>query len=296
MTKDEFSKRLRREPLIVDGATGSCLLAAGMPRGVSTELWILEHPEQLISLQKDYIAAGSQAIYAPTFRANRIAMDDMRIEREVPEFVHKLVALSREASGGRVLIAGDLGTSGRLPAPYGPATYDQIFSCYAEQVAALAEAGVDFLVAETLLTTDEAVAILDAAASVCDLPVVCSLTIEADGRLLFGGTIFEAAADLEAMGAAAVGCNCSVGPNQLEAVIRTLHQQVSVPIIAKPNAGLPDILPDGQAVYSMGAEEFASHMNALQEAGASILGGCCGTTPDYVRAMCRALGNAERSV
>lgn len=289
MTREEFSQRLAAGPLVLDGATGSNLIAAGMPRGVSTELWALEHPETVIALQRAYVEAGSQAVYAPTFQANRISLEGHGIRRSVAELVDGLVGISRKAVDGRALIAGDLSTTGKLPAPFGPMGYEQLFDCYAEQIAALAGAGVDFLVAETLLTADEAMAILDAAASVCDLPVVCTLTVEADGGLLLGGNIFEAAADIEAMGAAAVGVNCSVGPNQLESVVRTLRETCSVPVVAKPNAGMPEISASGEAVYSMGPAEFAACMARLRDAGATVLGGCCGTTPDHIRAMCRAL-------
>ena len=289
MTRKDFAARTAQGPLILDGATGSNLMDAGMPRGVSTELWILEHPEILMALQRAYVDAGSQVVYAPTFQANRISLEGHGIRRNVPELVKALVALSQEAVDGKALIAGDISSTGKLPAPYGPMGYEQLFDCYVEQISALAEAGVDFLVAETLLTTDEAMAILDAASSVCELPVVCTLTVEADGGLLLGGNIFDAAVDIEAMGAAAVGLNCSVGPDQLEAVVETLSRRLSVPLVAKPNAGLPEIAADGQAVYSMGAEEFAASMARLHRAGASILGGCCGTTPDYIRALCSAI-------
>ena len=289
MTRKDFAARTAQGPLILDGATGSNLMDAGMPRGVSTELWILEHPEILMALQRAYVDAGSQVVYAPTFQANRISLEGHGIRRNVPELVKALVALSQEAVDGKALIAGDISSTGKLPAPYGPMGYEQLFDCYAEQISALAEAGVDFLVAETLLTTDEAMAILDAASSVCELPVVCTLTVEADGGLLLGGNIFDAAVDIEAMGAAAVGLNCSVGPDQLEAVVETLSRRLSVPLVAKPNAGLPEIAADGQAVYSMGSEEFAASMARLHRAGASILGGCCGTTPDYIRALCSAI-------
>ena len=203
--------------------------------------------------------------------------------------MHSLVSLSREAAGDRALVAGDISTTGKLPAPYGPATYDLLLSCYTEAIAALSDAGADLLVAETLLTTDEATAILDAAASVCGLPVLCSMTIEADGSLLFGGNIFDAAADLEAMGASAVGINCSVGPDQLESVVAAIADRVCIPVIAKPNAGMPEIREDGAAIYSMDADTFARHMKKLHDAGASILGGCCGTTPEYIRATCALL-------
>ena len=284
MTKEEFAARLEQGPLILDGATGSNLMAAGMPRGVSTEEWVLEHPDVLWNLQRGYAEAGSRAIYAPTFQANRISLPDADLEDMIP----RLVALSREAVGKDVLVAGDISSTGRM-APLGPVTYEELYDCYAEAIQILDRAGVDYLAAETLLTVEESTAILDAATSVSELPVTVSLTIEADGSLLFGGNIFDAAVDLEAMGAAAVGVNCSVGPDQLEAVVRTIAERVSIPVLAKPNAGVPVIDDQGNAVYSMAAPEFSRHMKALREAGASVLGGCCGTTPDYIRAMYEAL-------
>lgn len=281
---------LHTAPLVLDGATGSCLMMRGMPRGIPTELWIQENPEILIALQKEYIAAGSQVIYAPTFQANRIAFAERHIDADVRETILALVSLSRQAAADSgILIAGDVGTCGKPLAPVGTMTYEAMFECYQEAISALAEAGVDYIAAETLLSAEEALVILDAAASVCDLPVVCSLTIEADGGLLFGGTIFDAAADIEAMGAAAVGCNCSVGPDQLVSIIEMLHKRLSIPVIAKPNAGMPEITADGRAVYNMSADDFAQHMCTLHRAGASLIGGCCGTTPDYIRAICAAL-------
>ena len=284
MTKEQLTERLQQGPLILDGATGSNLMLAGMPRGVSTELWVLEHRQALIDLQRAYVAAGSQVVYAPTFQANRVSMPDA----DIPSLIPSLVAVSREAVGGQVLVAGDVSTTGRM-APLGPVTYDELVECYMEAITALKRAGVDYIAAETLMTVEEATAILDAANAVTDLPVVMSMTIEADGGLLFGGNIFAACEQLEAMGAAAVGINCAVGPDQLTSIIRTLRERVTVPIIAKPNAGMPEINDQGVAVYSMGPEVFGQHMVALRDAGASLLGGCCGTSPDYIRAMCQSL-------
>lgn len=284
MTKEQLTERLQQGPLILDGATGSNLMLAGMPRGVSTELWVLEHRQALIDLQRAYVAAGSQVVYGPTFQANRVSMPDA----DIPSLIPSLVAVSREAVGGQVLVAGDVSTTGRM-APLGPVTYDELVECYMEAITALKRAGVDYIAAETLMTVEEATAILDAANAVTDLPVVMSMTIEADGGLLFGGNIFDACEQLEAMGAAAVGINCAVGPDQLTSIIRTLRERVTVPIIAKPNAGMPEINDQGVAVYSMGPEVFGQHMVALRDAGASLLGGCCGTSPDYIRAMCQSL-------
>lgn len=282
MTKEEFFKRLAQGPLLLDGATGSNLMAAGMPRGVSTELWILDHPDVLVDLQRAYADAGCQVVYAPTFQANGVSMP----EADLDDLIPRLVALSRQATGGRTLIAGDISSTGRM-APLGPVTYEQLLAGYTAAIAALDRAGVDYLAAETLMTVEEATAILDAAASVTDLPVTVSMTIEADGSLLFGGNVFDAAADLAAMGAAAVGINCSVGPDQLEAVVAGIARRVDVPVIAKPNAGMPEIGPDGVAVYGMGPEAFASAMVRLRDAGATLLGGCCGTTPAHLAELVR---------
>ena len=184
---------------------------------------------------------------------------------------------------GRVFVAGDISTTGKAMEPYGPMTYAGLMDIYKEQIGFLEEAGAELLGAETLLSLDEALVICDAAHAVCSLPLMVSFSCEGDGSLYFGGTVYEAAAALEAMGVDAVGVNCSVGPDQLEAVIQNLRESVSIPIIAKPNAGMPTITETGEAVYSMGEEEFACNLLRLADCGASIIGGCCGTTPAYIR-------------
>lgn len=287
MTKSEFQK-LTEQPLLLDGATGSNLLAAGMPRGVSPERWVLARPEALLRLQRAYVDAGSQVLYAPTFGANRAMMASRGDGGDLTALNRALAALSREAAGGRALVAGDVTTSGTVPDAAPDYTYADALALYREQIAALDAAGVDLIVVETMFSAAEAMAAVEAAGEVCALPVLCTLTVEADGSLFSGGTAAEAAAALEALGADAVGINCSVGPDQLEAVISSIRGAVGVPVAAKPNAGMPSILPDGQVAYSMGPEDFARHMGALRRAGASVLGGCCGTTPEHIRAL-RAL-------
>ena len=286
MSKKEFRQRIAQGPLILDGATGSNLLKSGMPRGICSEKWIAEHPKPLIQLQKAYIEAGSHIVYAPTFLANPISLKSHGLAHETKQLNHELVRISKEAAAGKALVAGDISTTGKLMEPMGEMPYDTLFEAYKEQITYLSEAGVDLLVAETMMAPDETMVILDAAAEVCELPVLCSLTIESDGSLFFGGNIYDAAEALEAVGADAVGCNCSVGPEQLEAVIAGIRKRVSIPVIAKPNAGMPKITDTGEAVYHMEPEEFALHMEALYKAGASVLGGCCGTDPEYIRALC----------
>lgn len=283
MTREEFRALTKKGTVLLDGGTGSCLRKRGMPAGVSTERWAYEHPEVIAQLQREYMDAGSQIIYAPTFGANRISLRNMGLEDKVEGLNRALVRNTLENADGKVFVAGDLTTAGKAMEPYGPMTYDALLEIYKEQIGLLADAGADLLAAETLLSQDEALVICDAARTVCSLPLMVSFSCEGDGNLYFGGTVFEAAAALEAMGVDAVGVNCSVGPDQLEAVVRSLHETVSIPILAKPNAGVPNITDTGEAVYSMGEEAFAGHILHLARCGASLVGGCCGTTPDYIR-------------
>ncbi len=289
MTREEFRLLPEQGPVLLDGGTGSCLRSMGMPAGVCTEQWVYEHPEVIAKLQQDYAEAGSQIIYAPTFGANRVSLGNMGLADRLKELNDTLVRRTVENVGDRVIVAGDLSTTGKPMEPYGPMTYNGLMDIYKEQMRILSEAGAELLGAETLLSLDEALVICDAAHAVCELPLMISFTCEGDGKLYFGGTVFEAAAALEAMGADAVGVNCSVGPDQLEAVIRQLKETVSIPVIAKPNAGIPVITKTGEAVYSMGKEDFTRHILRLVDCGASIIGGCCGTTPDYIENIKKSL-------
>lgn len=285
MTKNEFSRLMEKGILFLDGATGSNLIEAGMPRGICTEKWICENPEILLELQKAYIEAGSDVLYAPTFAANRMTLESHGLGDETEQINKTLAALTIKAADGKALVAGDITTTGKFLAPQGDLSYDTLLGIYAEQITYLADSGVDLLVAETMIGIDETLAALDAAASICSLPIMCTLTVESDGSLFTGGSIFEAAAILTEMGADAIGINCSSGPDQLESIIRNLSTITNIPVIAKPNAGLPEILADGTAHYSMGADEFARSMKSLKDSGARILGGCCGTKPEYIRKM-----------
>ena len=276
--------------VLLDGATGSNLMKAGLPRGVSAEQWVTEHPDVLQELQRAYVEAGSKIVYAPTFAANRISLANFGLESQVEQLNTRLVKISREAVEGRAFVAGDLTTTGQLMEPKGDMTYEKLYHAYQEQVRALADAGADLLVAETMLSVEETIVALDAAQSVCQLPVMCTLSLEAAGTAMYGGSAVEAVVSLQEMGAAAVGLNCSVGPDQLESVVRNMKEAATVPVIAKPNAGMPSINEKGEAVYSMNEDDFARYTKILVEAGAGIVGGCCGTTPDYIRKLAQILG------
>lgn len=284
MTKNEFRK-LTESVLLLDGATGSNLMASGMPRGICTETWVIEHKDIFQNLQRAYIQAGSQVIYAPTFGGNRINLSKHGLEDHIEEINRTLVGYSRELAGNGVYVAGDITTSGSFITADGDYTYTEAFDMYQEQIRILVDAGIDLIAAETMINIEETLAAVDAASSVCDLPIMCTMTVEADGSIFSGGNAIEAAVSLEAAGADAVGINCSVGPDQLVSVVRSIRENVSIPVIAKPNAGMPVIDGKGNAVYSMGPDDFASYMKVLIENGASVVGGCCGTTPAFIKAL-----------
>lgn len=286
MTKQEFRNLLKKGPLILDGATGSNLRLMGMPPGVCSELWINEHPAILMKLKKDYVDAGSMAVYAPTFLANRFSLASMGLESEVKRLNLENVQMAKEAVEGRAFVAGNLSTTSQPLEPFGTMTYEKLLDIYREQISYLCEAGVDYLAAETLLSLDEAMVICDAAAAECSLPLTLSFTCEGDGNLYFGGNIVEAAVVLQEMGADSVGLNCAVGPDQLEAIVRNLKENLEIPVLAKPNAGIPYIDERGNAHYSMDADTFAKCMKNLYDCGATVIGGCCGTTPEYIEKMC----------
>ena len=289
MDKQEFQALIRENPVFLDGATGSNLLKRGMPAGVCPEKWILENKEVLIKLQREFIEAGSNILYAPTFSANRIKLKEYGLEEQIREMNHELVAVCKEAAGGNAYIAGDITMTGEQLVPIGKMNFEELITIYKEQISYLVEAGVDLLIVETMMSLQETRAALIAAKEVCDLPVMATMTFEADGRTLYGTDAKTAAIVLESLGAAAVGANCSTGPDKMASIIRDMAEVATIPIIAKPNAGLPFLDENGQTAYDMKEEEFAQGVKLLVEAGASIIGGCCGTSPSYIKAAKRAV-------
>ncbi len=283
MTREEFAV-LANNKILLDGGMGSMLYAAGMPRRTSTEAWILEHPDKLREIQGAYVDAGAQIVYAPTFGVNRKTLEGYGLADKTVEMNKQLVALSKDLVGGRALVAGDMAPTGMMLECFGGDDEDEeLFEVYREQAAALYEAGVDLFVIETMLSKEECLIGVDAIRSVCDLPIICTLSYQANGCTMYGTRAQDAVKALQEKGVDAVGLNCSMGPDQVADVVRMMKEVATIPVVAKPNAGLPTMDKEGHAVYSMGAHEFTGHMKKLVEAGADLVGGCCGTTPEYIR-------------
>ena len=284
MTREEFKELVKNGPVILDGATGSNLQNAGMPVGVCPEQWILEHPQTMIDLQRAYVEAGTQILLAPTFTANRIKLEEYGLADKLVEMNQQLVAISKEAAGGKALVAGDITMTGQQLYPMGELQFEELVDIYKEQVKVVADAGVDLFIIETMMSLQETRAAVLAIRETCDLPIMASMTYNEDGRSLYGTDPVTAVVTLQSLGADAVGMNCSTGPEEMLEPIRQTVEYAYVPVLAKPNAGLPE-LEDGVTVYKTTPEEFAEVGAKLIEEGVSIIGGCCGTTPAHIKAL-----------
>lgn len=289
MTREAFRELVKKDPVLLDGATGTNLQKAGMPVGVCPEQWILENSEVLIDLQKRYVEAGTDILFAPTFTASRIKLKEYGLEDHLEEMNRKLVALSKEAAKGtNALVAGDLTMTGEQLYPLGDLMFEDLVDVYKEQAKIIAEAGADLFVVETMMSLQECRAAVLAIREVCDLPVMVSLTYNEDGRTLYGTDPVTAVVVMQSLGADAVGMNCSTGPEAMLEPIAKMAEYAAIPLLAKPNAGMPELI-DGQTVFNVEPEEFAEVGKKLVEEGAAIIGGCCGTTPEHIRALKEAV-------
>ncbi|HPU63121.1 MAG TPA: homocysteine S-methyltransferase family protein, partial [Mobilitalea sp.] len=297
MTKKEFRKLAESKIIILDGATGSNLQKEGLQPGLCPEQWMVDNKEKVIDLQLKYLEAGTDILFAPTFTSNRIKLKEYNKEEYVDYFNKELVRLSKKAvevyrqktgNQRQVYIAGDITMTGRMVAPHGNMPFEELINVYKEQIRVLLTAGVDLFVIETMMSLQECRAALLAVHELCDLPVMVSLTYQENNRTLYGTDPLTAVTVLQAMGADAVGVNCSVGPDKLHDMIRQMKEIAYVPVLAKPNAGIP-YLKDGKTVFPMEADEFAKEMAMLVECGAGIIGGCCGTTPEHIAKTVKAV-------
>ncbi len=296
MTKSEFRELVNKKIVLLDGATGSNMQKCGMPTGVCPEKWILDNPRAFIELQKGYIKSGSDILYAPTFTCSRIKLEEYGLEKDIEAMNMGLVQLSKKAieeslvSDRKIFIAGDLTLTGQQLFPLGTLKFDDLVEIYKEQINYIQKAGVDLFVIETMMSLSECRAALLAVKETTDLPVMVTLTFNENNKTLYGTDPITAVTVLQNMGADAVGVNCSTGPDKMVEIIKSMKEYAIVPIIAKPNAGLPALI-EGETVFNMGPAEFAEETANLVKAGASIVGGCCGTTIEHMKALQETVKN-----
>lgn len=281
-----------RFPLILDGATGTELQKCGYKGDVSAEQWVLENPESIVGIQKGYVAAGSNVLYSPSFGANRRKLEEHGIFNKTADHNRRLAALSQKAADGKAFVAGDISPTGLFLSPLGEASFEELVDIYTEQAAGLEQAGVDLFVIETMMTLSDARAAVLAVRSVSDKPIFVTFTCDENGRSLSGTDITAALTVLQGMGIDAFGLNCSAGPAEMLPQIKRLREFSRVPLIVKPNAGMPEI-QGGKTVYNCTPEQFVELIPEFLASGVAIFGGCCGTTAEHIAALSKALKNAE---
>lgn len=294
MTGEEFRKLTAGGLVLLDGATGTNLQKRGLKSGVCPDLWVLEHPEIIKSLQRSYLEAGSRILYSPTFSCNKIKLEEFGLYERLQEMNKSLVGLSRqvieeyekdnpECPG--CFVAGDVSMTGIQLEPVGKMKFDELIDIYKEQIGALIEGGADMIVVETMTSLQETRAAVIACKEISDIAIMATLTFESDGRTLYGTDPVSALITLQSLGVDAFGVNCSTGPDKMLTIIKCLKEIAEIPLICKPNAGLPALDKDGNTVYDLKPEGFGEQMGDIIAAGASIVGGCCGTEPDHIRAI-----------
>ena len=284
LTKEQFAAMVQSGPVLLDGATGSNLMKAGMPRGCCTEQWVLEHPDALVALQRAYAEAGSRILYAPTFQAQPIALERVGMDKDCEKLNEQLVQLTRSVSTD-VLVAGDLTTLAVYCDSFDPANFDLLVENYRRQIKGLIAGGADLLVGETLMYPQEAEAIFTAAELEGVPCCMFSFTMQADGSLFSGMDALPVLKELEDAGAVATGFNCVAADSFTAGLVAKMRRVLKNPILCKPNAGVPSIGADNLPYYPMQPAEFAAIMADCKAMGAKLLGGCCGTDPNFIKAL-----------
>jgi 5-methyltetrahydrofolate--homocysteine methyltransferase len=282
---------LKKKILLLDGAVGTELQKRGMPAGVCPEAWCLENPGAIQDIHAAYRGAGSDVVYTCTFGANRFKLGQYGIEN-IGEINKQLALLARNAAGDKALIAGDIGPTGHFVEPFGDLKFEEAVDIFKEQVKGLLDGGVDLFVIETMMDIQEARAALLAVKELTDRFTLVTMTYENNGRTLNGTDPVTALITLQSLGADAVGCNCSTGPDTMVTFVETMKPYATVPLVAKPNAGMPK-LSGNRTVFDMDPRTFASFGSRFAAAGVNLLGGCCGTTPEHIRALKKNLSDTK---
>ena len=290
--KQKLQQLINKGVVILDGSTGAALQRRGMPKGTCPEHWALENPKALMELQKEYILSGTRILYTFTLGGTRPKLEEFGFGRDVLKINEGLAKISRSVAGSKALVAGDIGPTGRFPRPFGDMDFEECVDIYKEQVKGLLKGGVDMFVIETMIDIQETRAAVLACKELSEKPVIASMTFDKDMRTLTGTDPVTALITLQSLGADVVGVNCSTGPAEMVKVVEAMKPYAKVPILAKPNAGLPKLV-EGATVFDMDAAHFASHTKSFLKAGANLIGGCCGTSPAYIASMVANAGKTK---
>ncbi|MDD3654341.1 MAG: homocysteine S-methyltransferase family protein [Desulfotomaculaceae bacterium] len=288
MNKNSFKQMVEEKIVLLDGATGTELHKRGIPRNACPEQWVLEHPDVLKEIQSEYARVGSDIILTCTFGANRIKLTEFGLQDRVEEINRELALISKETAGSGCLVAGDLAPTGKFVEPFGDVKFDDLVEVYKEQVRGLLAGDVDLFVVETMIDLQETRAAVLAIKETCDLPVIASMTFDSDGKTLTASDPVTVLITLQSLGADAIGANCSTGPEDMLKVVEQMQPYARVPIMVKPNAGLPKLV-DGNTVFDMGPEEFGQYAVDFVAKGVGLIGGCCGTTPLHIKRVKESL-------
>jgi len=275
--------------LIADGATGTMLQAAGLPTGMPGEAWVLEKPEEIKRLHQAYVAAGSQFILTSTFGGTRARLKASGLDPQVTEISRRAAELAREIAGDALYVGGDIGPTGEMMSPLGKLTYETAAEMFAEQAGALADGGADCIYIETMSDLNEARAAVVGAKQACDLPVFCTFSFDTRGRTGMGVSPAQAAEALAELGVSALGANCGHAPEEVLDILPRMREVAPrAYLIAKPNAGIPHRVAR-QFVYDADPDRMADLARQFVELGAQLIGACCGSSPEHIAAMARAV-------
>ncbi|MCK5128561.1 MAG: homocysteine S-methyltransferase family protein [Clostridiales bacterium] len=283
MNREEFRQLLQNGPILCDGATGTALSDRGMPLGASDETWMLENPSIVSSMQKEYIKSGARILLTPTFACNRIKLAKHGLTDDIEKINVALANITKEAANDDALVAAEMGPTGEMIAPMGMLTFDEVYAVFLEQAKVLLNVAPDLFMLETFMSLDEIRAAVLAIRSICELPIVASMTFE-NTHTLMGNSASSVAITLVAAGADCIGCNCSSGPADLKIVLDEMKKVVEVPLFAKPNAGIPQ-MSKGKTVFPLQPDEFAKECRSLLKIGVHLIGGCCGTGPKHIQKL-----------
>jgi 5-methyltetrahydrofolate--homocysteine methyltransferase len=288
----QLQNLLKKNIIVLDGATGTELQKKGLPGGVCPEKWCLENPEVIRGIHDSYKRAGANIVYSCTLGAGRFKLMQYGVRESVYQINRDLVCLARQTAGRSVLVAGDIGPTGLFVEPFGPLGFEAAVEAFKEQVRGLLDGGCDLIVIETMIDIQETRAALLAVKETTDIFTIACMTYEDDGHTLNGTDPISALITLQSLGADTVGCNCSTGPEKMLEFISLMKPYARVPLIAKPNAGIPR-LENGKTVFDMDASTFGTFGRKLAQAGANMIGGCCGTTPEHINELSRAVSGIE---